>query len=80
MVVTLINLAESGGIWAVVIKVAIPLNLTAFALAVVLFIALKSRGRKVSPTIWMENDAFYFIRRRAPTAPISPSSLQAFEC
>lgn len=53
MVVTLINLAESGGIWEAVIKVATPLNLAAFALAVVLFIALKSRGRKISPAIWV---------------------------
>lgn len=52
MIVTLINLAESGGIWEAVIKVATPLNLAAFALAVVLFIVLKSRGRKVSPAIW----------------------------
>jgi hypothetical protein len=53
VIVTLINLAESGGIWEAVIKVATPLNLAAFALAVVLFIALKSRGRKVSPAIWV---------------------------
>ena len=53
MIVALINLVESGGIWEAVIKVATPLNLAAFALAVVLFIALKSRGRKVSPAIWV---------------------------
>lgn len=53
MVLTLINLAESGGIWEAVIKVATPLNLAAFALAVVLFIVLKSRGRKISPAIWV---------------------------
>jgi hypothetical protein len=52
VIVALINLVESGGIWEAVIKVATPLNLAAFALAVVLFIALKSRGRKVSPAIW----------------------------
>jgi hypothetical protein len=51
--IALLNIAESGGIWEAVIKIATPLNLAAFALAVVLFIVLKSRGRKVSPAVWI---------------------------
>src|SRR5262245_44039972 len=53
MMITLLNIFESGGIWDAVIKIATPLNLAAFALAVVLFIALKSRGRRVSPAVWI---------------------------
>lgn len=53
MMIALLNIFESGGIWDAVIKIATPLNLAAFALAVVLFIVLKSRGRKVSPAIWI---------------------------
>jgi hypothetical protein len=51
--IALLNISESGGIWEAVIKIATPLNLAAFALAVVLFIVLKSRGRKVSPAVWI---------------------------
>jgi hypothetical protein len=53
MMIPLLNISESGGIWDAVIKIATPLNLAAFALAVVLFIVLKSRGSKVSPAIWI---------------------------
>ncbi|HZF38369.1 MAG TPA: carboxypeptidase-like regulatory domain-containing protein [Blastocatellia bacterium] len=53
MMIPLLNISESGGIWDAVIKIATPLNLSAFALAVVLFIVLKSRGSKVSPAIWI---------------------------
>jgi hypothetical protein len=53
MIIALLNLSELGGVWDAVIKIATPLNLAAFALAVVLFIVLKSRGRKVSPAIWI---------------------------
>jgi hypothetical protein len=51
--IALLNLSELGGVWDAVIKIATPLNLAAFALAVVLFIVLKSRGRKISPAIWI---------------------------
>jgi hypothetical protein len=34
-------------------KIATPLNLAAFALAVVLFIVLKSGGRRISPAVWI---------------------------
>lgn len=53
MIIALLNISESSGIWEAVIKIASPLNLAAFALAVVLFIALKSIGRKISPAIWI---------------------------
>jgi hypothetical protein len=53
MMIALLNISESSGIWDAVIKIATPLNLAAFALAVVLFITLKSRGRKISPAIWI---------------------------
>ncbi len=53
MMITLLNIFESGGIWDAVIKIATPLNLAAFALAVVLFIVLKGRGRRVSPAVWI---------------------------
>jgi hypothetical protein len=49
----LLNLAVSSGIWEVALKIATPLNLAAFALAVVLFIILKSRGRKIAPIVWI---------------------------
>jgi len=49
----LLNISKSGGIWDAVIRIATPLNLAAFALAVVLFIVLKSRGSRVSPAIWI---------------------------
>jgi hypothetical protein len=53
MMIALLNISESGGIWDAVIKIATPLNLAAFALAVVLFIVLKGRGSRLSPAIWI---------------------------
>jgi len=53
MMIALFNISESGGIWDAVIKIATPLNLAAFALAVVLFIVLKSRRTKVPPAVWI---------------------------
>jgi hypothetical protein len=53
MMIPLLNISESGGIWDAVIKIATPLNLAAFALAVVLFIVLKSRRTKVPPAVWI---------------------------
>jgi hypothetical protein len=49
----LLNLADLSGIWEVALRVATPLNLAAFALAVVLFIVLKSRGKKIAPAVWI---------------------------
>jgi len=53
MMIVLLNISESVGIWNAVIKIATPWNLAAFALAVVLFIVLKSRGKRVSPAVWI---------------------------
>jgi len=53
MMIALLNISESVGIWNAVIKIATPWNLAAFALAVVLFIVLKSRGKRVSPAVWI---------------------------
>jgi hypothetical protein len=53
MIMALFNLAESGGIWDAAIKIATPLNLAAYALAVVLFIVLKSHRRRISPAVWI---------------------------
>jgi hypothetical protein len=53
VVISLLNLADLGGIWEAVVKIATPLNLAAFALAVVLFIVLRSRGRKVPISVWI---------------------------
>lgn len=53
LMIALQNTSGSGGIWDAVVRIATPLNLAAFALAVVLFIVLKGRGSKVSPAIWV---------------------------
>jgi hypothetical protein len=53
MIIALLNISELGGMWDAVTKIATPLNLAAFALAVVLFIVLKSRGRRVATAVWI---------------------------
>lgn len=51
--IALLNISDLSGIWDAVIRIATPWNLAAFALAVVLLIVLKSRGKRVSPAIWV---------------------------
>lgn len=49
----LLNPAESGGIWEVVPKIATPWNLAAFALAIVLFVMMKTRRREIPFAAWI---------------------------
>jgi len=53
MMIALLNISELGGIWDAVIRIATPWSLAAFALVVVFLIVLKSRGKNVSPAIWI---------------------------
>ena len=50
---TFFALAEPSGPWSIVPNISDSWKLAAFALAVVLFIVMKSRGKKLSSVIWV---------------------------
>lgn len=48
-----LNLVWSSGIWDVIPKIASPLNLAAFALAIVLYMVIKTRQKSVPLAAWI---------------------------